>query len=74
MYVQGAELLVLKGMPKMLATVRGIATETGLKPYYDGHTMKPDITEYLRQFNLIEQYSKIGPGHDYECDVVYIRK
>lgn len=74
MDVQGAELLVLKGMPRMLKTIRGIATEAGLKPYYDGHTLKPEITHYLEQFDLIERYWCVGPGHSFEGDVVYTRK
>ena len=74
MDVQGAELYVLKGMPNILKTVRGICTEVGLKPYYQGHTLQPDITNYLAKFNINQ--ALLGGWSSYnewECDAIYIK-
>jgi len=63
---QGAELLVLQGAEKILAQTKIIMTEVGLKPYYDGHTLKKDIDQLLEdsfEMNIPE----------YEANVIYVR-
>ena len=74
MDVQGAELLVLKGADNILKNTRIIMTEVGLKPYYEGHTLKPEIDEYLltRGFCELEGSFELN-GFDYEANTIYVK-
>lgn len=73
--VQGAELLVFQGAEKILKNTRIIMTEVGLKPYYEGHTLKVDIDKFLlsRGFNELEGTFELN-GFDFEANTVYVRK
>ena len=73
--MQGAELLVFKGAEKTLKNTRIIMTEVGLKPYYEGHTLKADIDKLLfaQGFRELEGSFELN-GFDYEANTVYVRK
>jgi FkbM family methyltransferase len=72
--VQGAELLVFQGADNLLKNTKVIMTEVGLKPYYEGHTLKSDIDEYLfaRGFTELEGAFELN-GFDYEANTIYIK-
>jgi FkbM family methyltransferase len=74
MDAQGAELLVLQGAVKTLKNTRIIMTEVGLKPYYEGHTLKPDIDAFLAEqgFRELEASFELN-GFDYEANTIYVR-
>lgn len=73
--VQGAELLVFKGAENILRNTRIIMTEVGLKPYYEGHTLKADIDAYLKQHNFRELHETFElNGFDYEANTIYINQ
>lgn len=72
--VQGAELLVFRGAENILTHTRIIMTEVGLKPYYQGHTIKVDIDQFLTNlgFRELEGAFEINvPG--YEANTIYIK-
>jgi FkbM family methyltransferase len=72
--VQGAELLVLQGAKKILKNTKIIMTEVGLKPYYEGHTLKPDIDKYLADLGFEELKDSFElNGFDFEANTIYIR-
>jgi FkbM family methyltransferase len=73
--VQGSELLVLKGGEHILNHTRIIMTEVGLKPYYEGHTLKADIDKFLfaKGFKELEGSFELN-GFDYEANTIYVRK
>ena len=72
--VQGAELLVFQGAEKILKNTRIIMTEVGLKPYYEGHTLKADIDNFLfgLGFRELEGSFELN-GFDYEANTIYVR-
>lgn len=72
MDVQGNELNVLKGAVESLKTVKAIATEVGLIPYYEGHTMRDDILKFLEEqgFELVNETK----AWSHEADVILKRK
>ena len=72
--VQGSELHVFQGANKILKNTRIIMTEVGLKPYYEGHTLKKDIDEFLfeRGFKELEGSFEMN-GFDYEANTIYIK-
>jgi hypothetical protein len=72
MDAQGAELDILKGAGTILNGIQFIMTEAGLKPYYNGHTMKADIDKYLASYGFYEHISATKQNHEYECDVIYL--
>ena len=74
MDVQGAELLVLKGAENILQHTKIIMTEVGLKPYYEGHTLKKDIDTFLfkKGFRELEGSFEINIP-EYEANVIYVR-
>jgi FkbM family methyltransferase len=72
MDAQGAELDILKGAGTILNGVQFIMTEAGLKPYYEGHTMKTDIDNYLLDYGFYELTSATKQNHEYEADVIYL--
>lgn len=75
MDVQGAELDVLKGAEKTLENVQCIFTEVGLKPYYEGQSLKEDIDSILvDKFNFVEiKESFEYNGSDCEANTIYVR-
>ena len=73
MDAQGAELDILKGAEKSLASVKAILTEVGLTPYYHGHTLKADIDVYLASLGFRELVTARKLGHKYEMDTIYIK-
>lgn len=71
---QGSELLVFKGGEQILKNTRIIMTEVGLKPYYEGHTLKDDIDKYLGSLGFFELKSAFElNGFDYEANTIYVR-
>ena len=72
MDVQGNELNTLKGGDSILNQVSVIYTEAGVIPYYDGHTMKSDIVEYLKKFNFEVVDDKLDWSH--ESNVIFVKK
>jgi FkbM family methyltransferase len=45
--VQGAELLVLKGAPRLLAHVKALVCEVSTQPYYRGGVLFPQLRDFL---------------------------
>lgn len=72
MDAQGAELDILMGAGDILNDVQFIITEAGLKPYYEGHTMKTDIDSYLNSRGFAEYFPARHISHEYECDTIYL--
>lgn len=72
MDVQGAELNVLKGAVNTLANIQVIMTEAGVKPYYHGHTLKPEIDAFLAQQGFVELESAREQAHEYEVNAIYV--
>jgi hypothetical protein len=49
-------------------------TEVGLKPYYEGHTLKKDIDQLLFSLGFKELDSAFElNGFDYEANAIYIK-
>ncbi len=73
--VQGAELHVFKGAENILKNTRIILTEVGLKPYYEGHTLKEDIDKLLfgLGFKELDNSFELNVA-DYEANTIYIKK
>lgn len=72
--VQGAELLVFQGAENILKNTRIIMTEVGLKPYYEGHTLKEDIDKLLADLGFEELKSSFEMNiAGYEANTIYIR-
>jgi FkbM family methyltransferase len=72
MDAQGAELLCLHGLGEYINDVKMIQTEVGILPYYEGHTLYPNIKEYLNSRGFKElQYS---PDWSHESNVVFINE
>ena len=74
MDVQGAELHVLKGAANTLANVQCIMTEAGLVPYYEGHTLKSEIDEYLTTLGFAEVEQAREQPHAVEVNAIYINQ
>jgi FkbM family methyltransferase len=72
MDVQGAELMVLRGAELCLPHVQAIMTEVGVKPYYEGHTLKPDIDAYLAAQGFYELSTATQAAHEYEINAIYV--
>jgi FkbM family methyltransferase len=72
MDVQGGELHVLKGGDAALSNVQVVMTEAGVKPYYHGHTLKPDIDAYLASKGFFELESARQQAHEYEVNAIYV--
>lgn len=72
--VQGAELLVFKGAENILRNTRIIMTEVGLKPYYEGHTLKTDIDTFLFENGFYELKGSFElNGFDFEANTIYVK-
>ena len=73
--VQGAELSVFKSGDNILDNTKVIFTEVGLKPYYDGHSMKLDIDNFLKSKGFIEIKDSFElNGFDYEANTIYVNE
>lgn len=71
---QGTELMVFQGAKNILKNTRIIMTEVGLKPYYEGHTLKADIDKYLARLGFRElECSFELNGFDYEANTIYVK-
>jgi FkbM family methyltransferase len=66
--VQGAELLVLKGATKLLATAKAVVVEVSKYPYYEGGALQPEIRDFLRSYGFAEL--RRPPNHG---DQLYLR-
>ena len=53
MDVQGAELKVLQGSKSVLSNVKAICTEAGLTPYYEEHSLKQQIDDFMKENNIV---------------------
>ena len=74
MDVQGAELLVMQGGAQILKNSKILLTEVGLKPYYEGHTLKADIDQLLLGLGFRELTNAFEMNiKDYEANVIYIK-
>jgi len=79
MDVQGAELKVLQGSKSILSNVKAICTEAGLTPYYEEHSLKQQIDDFMKDNNFIElekAFCKTSWSGEKaaEADVIYINK
>lgn len=74
MDVQGAELDVLKGATDTLHNTKVIMTEAGVKPYYDGQALKPNIDKFLKTLGFKEYKPAYHLAHEMEANVVYINE
>jgi len=72
---QGTELNVFEGGEDTLKNVKVIFTEVGIKPYYDGHSLKSDIDKFLLNRGFIEiKESFEFNGFDYEANTIYVNE
>jgi FkbM family methyltransferase len=76
MDVQGSELDVLKGCKQSLNNIKCIFTEVGIKPYYDGQSLKDDIDKFLcLENNFVEIKDSFEfNGSDCEANTIYVNK
>lgn len=72
MDAQGAELDILMGAESVLENVKFVFTEAGLKPYYEGHTMKADMDAFMFSKSFIEWRPGTRQAHEYEVDMIYL--
>jgi FkbM family methyltransferase len=73
--VQGAELHVLEGAGKVLENVQVIFTEAGLKPYYHGHGLKPEIDAFLETNGFVEiESARELHAQGLEVNAIYVNK
>jgi hypothetical protein len=66
--VQGAELLVLRGATKLLASAKAVVVEVSRYPYYEGGALQPEIRDFLRSRGFAEL--RRPPNHG---DQLYLR-
>jgi len=72
--VQGAELDLYRGGQNVLRDhVKIVFTEVGVKPYYDGHGLKPDIDQMMKELGFVELKSAFKMNDEYEADAIYIK-
>lgn len=74
--VQGAELDVFEGAKETLRDVKCIFTEVGLKPYYEGQSLKEQIDFFLTEKNDFVEIKEAFElnGSEYEGNAIYVRK
>jgi len=72
MDLQGAELLALRGMGTMLATVRSLQLEITYRELYYGQVMWPEVRQYLEAhgLRLVDEWPDVC---GYFGDAVFIR-
>ncbi|MBL0174857.1 MAG: FkbM family methyltransferase [Ignavibacteria bacterium] len=71
MDVQGAELLVLRGMGVLLSSVRIIHTEVEFKTMYTGQPLFPDVDAFLREAGFVQRATMYRD--DWFGNLVYVR-
>ena len=75
MDAQGSELDILTGGCAIaLPSTKIIMTEAGIKPYYAGQSLKPDIDRFLESSGFVELVTARRHSHEYEVDTIYVRK
>jgi FkbM family methyltransferase len=74
--VQGAEYTLYDGARNTIKNhVKAILTEVGIVPYYEGHTVKPDIDRLLKnELGMEEVESSFEMADPYEANTIYINK
>jgi FkbM family methyltransferase len=74
--VQGAEFSLYEGGKNTIKNhVRAILTEVGIMPYYEGHSIKPDIDRLLKdELHLEEVESSFEMADPYEANTIYINR
>lgn len=72
MDLQGAELLALRGMGELLATVRALQLEITYRELYHGQVMWPEVRQYLEAhgLRLVDEWPDVC---GYFGDAVFIR-
>jgi len=72
MDLQGAELLALRGMGEMIATVRALQLEITYRELYHGQVMWPEVRQYLEAhgLRLVDEWPD---ACGYFGDAVFIR-
>lgn len=72
--VQGAEYNVFSGGKETLKNhVKVILTEVGIVPYYEGHTIKPQIDALLKdELGFLEIETSFEMADPYEANTIYI--
>jgi hypothetical protein len=74
MDAQGSELDILTGgIGIALPSAKIIMTEAGIKPYYAGQSLKPDIDRLLEESGFVELATARRLSHEYEVDTIYVR-
>lgn len=73
--VQGAELILYNGGKDVLKNhVKVIMTEVGIKSYYEGHGLKPEIDRLLiDELGFVELKSAFKVNDEYEADAIYVK-
>ena len=71
MDVQGAELLVLRGMGGLLSSVRIIHTEVEFKPMYEGQPLFSEVDTFLREAGFVRRATMYRD--DWFGNLVYVR-
>ncbi len=74
--VQGGELDVFEGGKETLKDVKCIFTEVGLKPYYEGQSLRTEIDNFLcNECDFIELKDAFElNGSEYEANAIYVKK
>jgi FkbM family methyltransferase len=72
--VQGAEYNLYEGGRNTIKNhVMAILTEVGIVPYYEGHSVKPDIDRLLKdELGMDEMESSFEMADPYEANTIYI--
>lgn len=72
MDLQGAELLALRGMGRLLQTVRALQLEVTYRELYSGQAMWPEVREFfeLAGLRLVDQWPDVS---GYFGDAVFVR-
>ncbi len=72
MDVQGNERHTLAGASEVLGGVVAIYTEAGIIPYYEGHTLKNEILEYLQTFGFKMIDCQLDWSH--EANIILVKE
>jgi FkbM family methyltransferase len=74
--VQGAEYNLYEGGKNTIKNhVMIILTEVGIVPYYEGHTVKPDIDKLLKnELGMEEVEDSFEMADSYEANTIYIKR
>jgi FkbM family methyltransferase len=72
MDLQGAELIALKSLGKMLSTVKVIHTELEVNPMYDGQCLFADVNSFLIDMGFVRVYG--NPNVQFGTDFIFVNK